>query len=238
MSVADQQLLDTVSAEIGISRGRRDGMYDPSADNARDALAALAERLTDLRAENDRLERYVATWEEWFCFLENDVEVARRAEAAEKRLADATEAAIQGVLTLMSEANTHPDRGRVPGAIVPVSNGYSCWFTAHDSPGTYPLSAVEIAERVTRLAAPQKEAVKPPKELPPMWESTDGGYNKEEPQKEAGAIVIDPCLVVLESEGLIKESVWIKARKCPRGCGSVCAERQKEASARDRSAAT
>lgn len=59
-------------------------------------------------------------------------------------------AGIQAVLDLMHQAGCHPDVEREPGAIMPHSNGYGCWFIADDAealPGTHPLNAEEIAAR-------------------------------------------------------------------------------------------
>jgi hypothetical protein len=70
--------------------------------------------------------------------------------------------AVKGVLDLMYQAGTHPTVEREVGAIVPHSNGYSCWFFAHENDiGTHPLSAEEIVARIDANRAASSPAKRP-----------------------------------------------------------------------------
>lgn len=60
-------------------------------------------------------------------------------------------AIVQGVLDLMFTANTVNVE---PDAILPYSNGYSCWFILRETlpVGTRPATADEILERIDARA--------------------------------------------------------------------------------------
>lgn len=134
----------------------------------------LRQEITDLRAAHVESERQFSEK------CDEVVAAEERAEAAEKRLAEAIEALKDEIemrdqaAKTIGEAMSMWDSG-LPHEELEEHDFGGYLYAAHSD-----LADGETLEEIlARLAAPQKEAVKPPKELPPMWESTDGGYSKE-----------------------------------------------------------
>lgn len=160
MSVEEAQSILEEAVEIGEGNAWAwDGW-----SKAQAALARLHAEIERLRKELDEeiqraIENGLLAQKHWDRAEAAEAEIERQGGALRAARLDG----VNAVLRMMQDGGKPRDM-QEPGAIVPHTNGYACWFIdlQADLPGTYPLSAEEILrrydEREAALAQPRQEA--------------------------------------------------------------------------------